>query len=79
LFPPKKKGFTKIRVVYSFIFINALTIKPIYLIYNLKEVFNTLIKLVFIIFFLANITYKYWAILIRRGNKYKVAIIAPNR
>jgi hypothetical protein len=79
LFPPKKKGFTKIRVVYSFILINTLIIKPVYFIYNLKEVLNTLIKLVFIIFFLANITYKYWAILIRRGNKYKVAIIAPNR
>jgi hypothetical protein len=79
LFLPKKKGFTKIRVVYSFIPINTLTIKPIYSIHNLKEVLNTLVKLAFIIFFLANITYRYWAILIKRGNKYKVAIIAPNR
>jgi hypothetical protein len=59
LFLPKKKGFTKIRVVYSFISINALTIKPIYFIYNLKEVFNTLVKPVFIIFFLVNATYRY--------------------
>jgi hypothetical protein len=79
LFPPKKKGSTEIRVVYSFIPINALTIKPVYLIYNLKEVLNTLVKPAFVIFFLANMTYKYWAILIRRGNKYKVAIIASNR
>jgi hypothetical protein len=59
LFPPKKKESFKIRVIYSFILINILIIKLVYLIYNLKEVLNTLIKLVFIIFFLANATYRY--------------------
>jgi hypothetical protein len=47
------------KVIYNFILINALIIKLVYLIYNLKEVFNTLIKLIFIIFFLINATYKY--------------------
>jgi hypothetical protein len=54
-------------------------IKPVYLIYNLKEVLNTLVKLVFIIFFLANATHRYWAVPIRRGDEYKVVIIALNR
>jgi hypothetical protein len=55
LFLPKKKGFINIRIVYNFILINASTIKPVYLIYNLKEALNTLVKLFFVIFFLANI------------------------
>jgi hypothetical protein len=33
----------------------------------------------FIVFFLANATHGYWAIPMRRGDEYKVAIIAPNR
>jgi hypothetical protein len=59
LFSSKKKGSPEIRVVYSFIFINASTIKLVYLIYNLEEVLNTLVKLAFIIFFLADATYGY--------------------
>jgi tryptophan-rich sensory protein len=79
LFPLKKKGFIDIRIVYNFILINILTIKPVYLIYNLKEALNTLVKLFFVIFFLANTINSYWAVLIKKGNEYKAAILALNR
>jgi uncharacterized protein YqhQ len=59
LFLLKKKGSFNIRVIYNFILINIFIIKLVYSIYNLKEVLNTLVKLLFLIFFLANITYKY--------------------
>jgi hypothetical protein len=59
LFPPKKKRSFEIRVIHSFILVNILIIKLVYPIYNLKEVLNTLVKPVFIIFFLVNTTHKY--------------------
>jgi hypothetical protein len=78
LFPPKKKGSSDMRVVHSFIPINASTIKPVYPIHNLEEVLNTLVKPSFLVFFSADATHGYWAVPMRKGDEYKVAIIAPN-
>ncbi|TAQ83554.1 hypothetical protein B7494_g8120 [Chlorociboria aeruginascens] len=78
LFSPKKKGSDLMRVVHSFIPINAATIKPVYPMHNMEEVLETLIKTSFTVFFSSDATNSYWAVPIRPGDEYKSAILAPN-
>jgi hypothetical protein len=47
--------------------------------HNLKEALNTLIKPSFVVFFLADAINSYWAVPIKKGNEYKVAILTLNR
>lgn len=58
-FPSKKKSSEELRMIYNFIFINKYTIKSFYLIYKLEEVFDTIIKPGYNVYFIANVSNGY--------------------
>lgn len=58
-FPPKKKGSDQLKIMHNFIPVNINTIKPVYPMYYMKKVLESIINPKFFCYFVANSFNKY--------------------
>jgi hypothetical protein len=77
-FSSKKKESDQLRMIHNYISLNDCIVKMQYSVHRIKKVINILMKFKFKIFFFTNAIWRYWAMIIKKKNVYKIEFVSSH-